>query len=160
MSGEELRKTVLGVMAARSWDERFGTLARLADPATINALTIRTSVPVAPWPTRRITLLGDAIHSMTPYRGIGANMALKDAARLCRALSAVHRGERAVIDAIHDYEVDMLSYGFRAVAASLKAMTQAMVQSRVQSGLSRVALRVINNVPRFKRAMFDRMGAE
>jgi 2-polyprenyl-6-methoxyphenol hydroxylase-like FAD-dependent oxidoreductase len=71
-------------------------------------------VPVAPWVTRRITLLGDAIHSMTPYRGIGANVALKDAMRLCRALAAADRGERPLVDAIHSYEADMLDYGFRA----------------------------------------------
>ena len=69
-------------MAVRAWDERFRKLVRLADPATINAITMRTAVPVAPWRTQRITL-GDAIHSMTPYRGIGANVALKDAVRLC-----------------------------------------------------------------------------
>jgi salicylate hydroxylase len=160
MPSEQLRNVVLEVMASCSWDERFRTLVQLADADTVNALTIRTSVPVAPWRTQRITLLGDAIHSMTPYRGIGANMALKDAVRLCRALSAVHRGERAVIDAIHDYEVEMLGYGFRAVQASLEAMKRSMAESRIQSVASRVALRVINRVPPFKRAMFERMGAE
>ena len=29
-----------------------------------------------------MTLIGDAIHAMTPYRGIGANIALKDAVGL------------------------------------------------------------------------------
>jgi salicylate hydroxylase len=160
MAGEELRNTVLNAMAPRSWDERFRTLVRLADAATINAIAIRTSVPVAPWPTERITLLGDAIHSMTPYRGIGANVALKDAVRLCRALTAADRGERAVIDAIHAYEADMMDYGFRAVRTSLHAMNQAIVENSVQSMLSRVALRVINRVPALKRAMFNRMGDE
>ena len=37
---------------------------------------------------------------MTPYRGIGANIALKDAVRLRDALAAVDRGERKLIDAI------------------------------------------------------------
>jgi salicylate hydroxylase len=160
ISSEELRNVVLNVMASSSWDECFRTLVRLADVDTINALTIRTSVPVAPWPTQRITLLGDAIHSMTPYRGIGANMALKDAVRLCRALIAAHRGERPVVDLIHDYEAEMLDYGFRAVQASLEAMKRSMVESRVQSAISRAALRVINHVPPLKRAMFDRMGDE
>jgi salicylate hydroxylase len=160
MSSEELRTVVLNVMAMRSWDERFRTLVRVADAATINALTIRTSVPVALWRTQRVTLLGDAIHSMTPYRGIGANIALKDAVRLCRALTGADRAERALIDAIHDYEADMVDYGFSAVQASLQAMRQAMVESRVRSALSRVALRVINHVPPFKRAMFERLGEE
>jgi 2-polyprenyl-6-methoxyphenol hydroxylase-like FAD-dependent oxidoreductase len=160
MAGEELRKIVLDAMAARAWDQRFRDLVHLADPATINAITIRTSVPVAPWSTRRITLLGDAIHSMTPYRGIGANVALKDAVRLCRALTAADRGERPLIDAIRGYEADMVDYGFRAVRTSLHAMNQAIVESRVHSVLSRAALRVIDRVPAFKRAMFSRMGSE
>jgi salicylate hydroxylase len=85
---------IASAMTTRAWDQRFRDLVHLADSATINAITIRTSVPVAPWPTQRVTLLGDAIHSMTPYRGIGANVALKDAMRLCRALAAADRGEQ------------------------------------------------------------------
>ena len=160
MLGEELRNAVLNAMALRAWDERFRKLVRLADPATINAITMRTAVPVAPWRTQRITLLGDAIHSMTPYRGIGANVALKDAVRLCRALKAAGRGERPVIDAIQAYEAGMVDYGFRAVRTSLHAMNQTVMESRVKSALSRAALRIINHVPAFKQAMYNRMREE
>jgi 2-polyprenyl-6-methoxyphenol hydroxylase-like FAD-dependent oxidoreductase len=99
----------------RSWSHVLRDLVGLADPTTIACLPIRSSVPIAPWQTQRITLLGDAIHSMTPYRGIGANVALKDAVRLKRALVAAHRGERDVVDALHEYEIGMRDYGFRAV---------------------------------------------
>jgi salicylate hydroxylase len=63
--------------AMRSWSHVLRDLVGLADPTTIACLPIRSSVPIAPWQTQRITLLGDAIHSMTPYRGIGANVALR-----------------------------------------------------------------------------------
>ena len=128
MSGEELRSTALRVMAQRAWDDRFRALVRLADSDTINAIAIRTSVPIAAWQTQRVTLLGDAIHAMTPYRGIGANVALKDAVRLCRALAMANRSERRVIEGIHDYETEMIDYGFRAVQTSLHAMHQAVVE--------------------------------
>jgi 2-polyprenyl-6-methoxyphenol hydroxylase-like FAD-dependent oxidoreductase len=160
MSGEELRSIALGVMAQRSWDERFRALVRLADADTINAIAIRTSVPIAAWQTQRVTLMGDAIHAMTPYRGIGANVALKDAVRLCRALTRASRAERPVIDAIRDYETDMIDYGFRAVQTSLHAMNQAVMEDRIQSMLSRAVLRIINCVPQLKRQMFNRMGEE
>ena len=74
----------------------------LADPTTISYLPVRASVPISPWRTQRITLLGDAIPSMTPYRGIGVNVAIKDAASLERALVAVHRGERELRDPIRN----------------------------------------------------------
>jgi len=160
MSGEELRSTALRVMAQRSWDERFRALVRLADADTINAIAIRTSVPIAAWQTQRVTLLGDAIHAMTPYRGIGANIALKDAVRLCRALTTASRAERPVIDAIRDYETGMIDYGFRAVQTSLHAMNQAVTEDRVQLMLSRAVLRIINCVSPLKRRVFDRMGEE
>lgn len=70
----------------------------------MSLLPIRTSVAVKQWETTNITLLGDAIHSMTPFRGIGANIALRDAQLLARNLIAASRGEVALLDGIRDYE--------------------------------------------------------
>jgi 2-polyprenyl-6-methoxyphenol hydroxylase-like FAD-dependent oxidoreductase len=117
-------------------------------------------VPIAAWQTRHVTLLGDAIHSMTPYRGIGANVALKDARRLRDALAAAVRGDRPLLEAIHDYESDMLAYGFRAVRTSLNAMNRAMIENPLQLALSRAALGIIDRVPACKRWMSTRMDEE
>ncbi|MBO0758984.1 MAG: FAD-dependent monooxygenase, partial [Bradyrhizobiaceae bacterium] len=117
-NAEALDREILKAIALRTmadWSERFRDLVHLADPDTINLISIRTSVPVAPWRTGRITLLGDAIHSMTPYGGIGANVALKDAMRLCEALVAARNGERELLAVIHAYEDAMIRYGFAAV---------------------------------------------
>jgi 2-polyprenyl-6-methoxyphenol hydroxylase-like FAD-dependent oxidoreductase len=153
----------LATAAARSmagWSRAFRDLVELADPTTISCLPIRTSIPVAPWRTGRVTLLGDAIHSMTPYRGIGANVAIKDAARLKRALVAARRGERALDNAIHDYETGMLDYGFRAVRNSLKAMHQTVTDSLPALMLSRLTLRAINTLPPVKHIVARRLGEE
>ena len=160
ISGDELRDIVLEAMANRAWDQRFRELVQLADPATINLLTIRTALPVAPWPTQRITLLGDAIHSMTPYRGIGANVALKDALRLRRALEAANRGEEPLLEALHAYETEMIDYGFRAVRTSLQAMQQAMPDSHMRLALSRAFLWTVDRVPPLKHRMFRALGDE
>jgi 2-polyprenyl-6-methoxyphenol hydroxylase-like FAD-dependent oxidoreductase len=146
--------------AMRSWSHVFRDLVGLADPTTIACLPIRSSVPVEPWPTQRITLLGDAIHSMTPYRGIGANVALKDAVRLKRALAAADRGERDLFDALHDYETGMREYGFRAVRNSLKAMHQTVTDRTPALMFSRTMLRAINRLPPIKRKMARRLGEE
>ena len=146
--------------AMAGWSRAFRDLVGLADPTTISCLPIRTSVPVAPWRTERITLLGDAIHSMTPYRGIGANVAIKDAARLRRALVAARLGERDLLDAIRDYETDMRDYGFRAVRNSLKAMQQTISDSRLGLTFSRLSMRAVDALPPVKRVMAKRLGEE
>jgi 2-polyprenyl-6-methoxyphenol hydroxylase-like FAD-dependent oxidoreductase len=153
-----LRAIALKAMA--DWDERLKSLVRLAHADTINAIAIRSSVPVEAWPTRRITLLGDAIHSMTPYRGIGANVALKDAVRLCRALTAAGRGEQPLLDAIHGYEAEMLDYGFRAVRGSLRAMEQAIPKSNARLSAGRAFFSIVDRVPLLKRWMFRGIGDE
>ncbi len=158
MAGEPLRAVVLRTMVSRNWDERLQTLVRRADADTINAIAIRTSTPVAPWQTGRITLLGDAIHAMTPYQGIGANVALKDAVRLCRVLTSANSGERPLLDAIHDYETEMVRYGFAAVRRSLHAMHQSVTENPVKLMVSRTVLRLIDRVPPFKRWMTSAVG--
>jgi 2-polyprenyl-6-methoxyphenol hydroxylase-like FAD-dependent oxidoreductase len=160
---ERADSAALATAAARGmagWSRAFRDLVELADPTTISCLPIRTSVPVAPWRTGRVTLLGDAIHSMTPYRGIGANVAIKDAARLKRALVASRLGERALDDAIHDYETGMLDYGFRAVRNSLKAMHQTVTDSLPSLMISRLTLRAINMLPPVKQIVARRLGEE
>ena len=152
--------TAAAEAAMEGWARAFRDLVWLADPTTISCLPIRTSVPVAPWRARRITLLGDAIHSMTPYRGIGANVAIKDAARLTRALVAAHRGERHLIEAIHDYEAGMRDYAFRAVRNSLKAMHQTVTDSQLGLLFSRLSMRAIEVLPPVKRAMARGLGEE
>jgi len=151
-NGEYLRQIVLGMIA--DWHPRFHQLVRAADPSTLAALPIRTSVPVAPWPTRNITLLGDAIHSMTPYRGIGANVALRDAALLCRNLAAANRGETTILEAIHAYESEMIVYGFDAVRTSRRAMEQSHTDSRVGKAIATIAFKTLNAIPPLKRRLF------
>jgi 2-polyprenyl-6-methoxyphenol hydroxylase-like FAD-dependent oxidoreductase len=160
ISGEPLRDVVLREMAARSWDDRFQRLVRLSDADTINAIAIRTSVPTAAWPAHRVTLLGDAIHAMTPYQGIGANIALKDAANLARALAAVDRGERPLLEAVGGYEAAMVDYGFRAVRRSLHAMHRSISDNPLKLTVSRIVLRLIGRVAPLKRRMTQAAGNE
>jgi 2-polyprenyl-6-methoxyphenol hydroxylase-like FAD-dependent oxidoreductase len=162
-TAEQADTAALKMAASRamaSWSRSFRDLVGLADPTTISYLPIRTSVPISPWRTQRITLLGDAIHAMTPYRGIGANVAIKDAARLKRALVAAHRGECDLTDAIRDYEAGMLEYGFRAVRNSLKAMHQTVTDNLPALMLSRLTFRAIGALPPVKRLIAERMGEE
>lgn len=150
--GEALRQVVLAMIA--DWHPLFHRMVCAGDPSTIAALRIRTSVPVPPWPTRNITLLGDAIHSMTPYRGIGANVALRDAALLCRNLTAAQKGETSMLEAIHAYESEMRGYGFDAVRTSLKALEQAHRDSRVGQAIAKIVFKTLNRVPPLKRRVF------
>jgi 2-polyprenyl-6-methoxyphenol hydroxylase-like FAD-dependent oxidoreductase len=120
MYGSVLQDVVLGM--TEDWHPRLRRLVREADPSTVALLPIHTSVPIDHWQTKNITLVGDAIHSMTPYRGIGANVALRDASLLCRNLVDAHLGEKPLLEAIHDYEVEMVGYGFDAVRSSMRAL--------------------------------------
>jgi 2-polyprenyl-6-methoxyphenol hydroxylase-like FAD-dependent oxidoreductase len=95
---------------------------RIVDEADIPAtflVSIRSARPVKPWQTTNVTLLGDAIHTMSPGRGEGANTALRDAQLLCHTLVDVVTKGVPLIQAKAQYETEMLRYGFEAVANSL-----------------------------------------
>ena len=101
-----------------TWHPGLQALHAQADVGETFAIRVRTSPPAPPWPPGRVTLLGDAIHAMSPARGSGANTALKDAGLLGQKLT----GDGAdVVAAIGDYERQMREYGYAAVAASRQA---------------------------------------
>lgn len=112
MSGEQLHAIM--VEAVRTWHPRVSEIVAHCDPATVFALPLRSGVPIAPWATTSVTLLGDAIHAMSPAAGAGACTALRDASRLTTALTQAGTG-RDLIPALSDYETEMIDYGFAAV---------------------------------------------
>ena len=141
-----------------SWHPNLRRLFELSDPLATFPISIRTSAPVPPWPTGPVTLLGDAIHTMTPGRGVGANTALLDALLLRHELRAVHEGRLEQRDAVAAYERSMLQYGFEAVRESLKQMTadQPMhhpVWGPLALGGMKTAFRLMNAVPAMRRRL-------
>ncbi|WP_086821670.1 NAD(P)/FAD-dependent oxidoreductase [Allokutzneria sp. NRRL B-24872] len=137
------------------WAPQLRALVALSDVDSTTRLPIRTSVPVPKWETSNVTVLGDAIHSMTPFRGIGANIALRDAQLLCRKLI---EPERPLLSRIAEYEEAMIDYGFAAVRASLSTARQSVGDSRLARMAGRAAFRVMDAVPSLKRRAFSTIG--
>jgi 2-polyprenyl-6-methoxyphenol hydroxylase-like FAD-dependent oxidoreductase len=91
------------------------TFSRLTDPAAAFPLQI-TSAGLAPaWQASNITLLGDAIHAVTPGPCAGANTALRDAMLLSRALSFVQTSRLGLHNAVAAYETEMVRFGLGRV---------------------------------------------
>jgi salicylate hydroxylase len=149
MNGDALIGLIQRLIAR--WHPDFQAMVRLSDPASTAVLPIRTSVPIAPWETKRVTLIGDAIHSMTPYRGIGANVALRDASTLCANLVGVRTGACELTQAVHDYEEAMRDYGFAAVRGSLEAMHTAIRAKGLGFRFAKLGFRALNRLPPLKR---------
>ncbi|MEV4527312.1 NAD(P)/FAD-dependent oxidoreductase [Streptosporangium sp. NPDC049304] len=145
MDGERLRETVTRM--TEGWHPDLRTLVTASDPDTVSLLPIRTSVPIGPWPATNITLLGDAIHSMTPMRGIGANVALRDARSLRDALT----GGGDPVAAIAAYEAKMREYGFAAVRDSLKAAHRFVDENPVARAGLRTFLRAAGHLTALRR---------
>jgi 2-polyprenyl-6-methoxyphenol hydroxylase-like FAD-dependent oxidoreductase len=95
---------------------------------------------------------------MTPGRGVGANTALRDAALLCNRLIAVRDERAGLIEAIHEYEAEMLRYSTEAVLESRKQMDSREaihkpVLGRVILSCMRAYMRLANRIPQLKLAM-------
>jgi 2-polyprenyl-6-methoxyphenol hydroxylase-like FAD-dependent oxidoreductase len=155
MRGAEIQNVVLEM--TRAWHPNFRKIFALGDPGSSFPLKIRTSEPIPAWETTNVTLLGDAIHTMTPGRGVGANTALRDARLLTKNLIKARDGQLTLIEAIHDYETKMTGYAWDAVLKSRAQMDghSVMHKSGLGGGFARAgmrtALRVINHLPPVKR---------
>ncbi len=151
LRGDEL-KGVVDRLAA-DFDPHLRRLVQRSDPSTVHSFSVKTSVPVRPWKTRNVTLLGDALHNMPPYRGVGANAALWDAALLRETIVAVDRGDQPLLPALADYERRMIDHGFRLVRASLNNTARFHAESPIRRAITKTFFRTMDNAPALKAAM-------
>jgi 2-polyprenyl-6-methoxyphenol hydroxylase-like FAD-dependent oxidoreductase len=160
MKLEAPARLALAMQMTDGWHPNLRALIRASDLSTTFAVDVRTSAPVDAWPASNVTVLGDAIHLMTPGRGVGANTALRDAQLLGAQLARVAHGELPLVEAVAGYEAQMRRYGFHAVAESRKQFDERdaihrPVVGRFALGAMRTAARVVNHVPPLKRRMID-----
>lgn len=127
--------TIVGPPAARiaksltsHWHERVKSLFDDMDEKEAAFWKITCSSPkgVPEWPNDpRVTLIGDAVHAMTPAGGNGANTAVRDSALLGRLLAeAWVRGDGdSWAGVTRAYEDEMREYGSAAVKESYAQAT-------------------------------------
>lgn len=117
--------SIVGVQAAdiaksltAGWHPRFKPLFdnMVETEAAFWKITCSSPSGVPEWPNEpRVTVIGDAAHSMTPAGGIGANTAVRDSALLGRLLREAGGYAEGVTAA---YEKEMRVYGSEAVNQS------------------------------------------
>jgi 2-polyprenyl-6-methoxyphenol hydroxylase-like FAD-dependent oxidoreductase len=96
--------------AIEGWHPAARALVAGVDLDSVFVIPFGFIEPAPPWQPSRVTLAGDAAHAMLPTLGLGANLALRDSARLLDRLSAAARGDEDLIAAIGRYEADMRGY--------------------------------------------------
>jgi len=109
----------LALKLIEGWHPELRRLLEQADEELTFPVSFRTARSVGAWAPSNVTLLGDAIHAMTPVGGCGANTALWDAALLSRLLARANRGELTTRATIEQYENAMREHGFAAVEEAL-----------------------------------------
>jgi 2-polyprenyl-6-methoxyphenol hydroxylase-like FAD-dependent oxidoreductase len=152
----DARAAVLAQMP--DWSPGLRSLVERAEASSLTSFAVKSSVPVPPWATGSVTLLGDALHNMTPFRGIGANTALRDAALLRVTLATVDRGERTLLAALADYEREMIDYGFAAVRASIAQMKRMHATSPVTRFATKAFFRLADMSPWLRKRVIDTGG--
>ncbi|QFY06710.1 NAD(P)-binding protein [Nonomuraea phyllanthi] len=132
----ELHQRVTGHIA--TWHPDLVALVAAAEVDQTFRVPIRSSIPLAPWEPSNVTVLGDAVHAMSPAQGSGANCALLDAAVLSRSLHDAVTAGTPLVSAVGAYEQRMTGYGFAAVRASERAAgTSGGLLSRIFGRLGR-----------------------
>lgn len=111
-----LRDTPLDCMSGYPVYDR-----ELLEPDVLRMPQTAVAAHTQPTPQRRVTLIGDAAHPMTPFKAQGANQALSDAVLLADSLaeSVQKHGPCAGLDAaLPIFERKMLSRSARMVVGS------------------------------------------
>lgn len=107
-SGQLMEETLRLI---RDWSPVYRQIVQQATPNSAAAFPFWFPAALAPWMSRRVTLIGDAIHPMPPTAGLGASTAIIDAVTLAQLLATT----TDAADALKAYQTEMLKYAPRAV---------------------------------------------
>ncbi|WP_321930386.1 FAD-dependent oxidoreductase [Burkholderia cenocepacia] len=105
----------------RDWHPVLRRLLLDTPSDAVTALPVRRGRPDVALPAGPVTLLGDAIHAMSPAGGAGANTALRDAAALAARLARQTANDGDIRHALTRYAEDMRVWATDAVIASDRA---------------------------------------
>ncbi|MFJ9852441.1 FAD-dependent oxidoreductase [Streptomyces sp. NPDC101150] len=113
------------------WDDRLLALLRDSDGGFANRPLYALPVPHTWTHTPGLTLLGDAAHLMTPFSGMGANLAMLDGCELAQSLA-----RHAELDeAVRAFEAAMLPRAARAAEAAARGLDNAIAPDAPQGSL-------------------------
>jgi 2-polyprenyl-6-methoxyphenol hydroxylase-like FAD-dependent oxidoreductase len=138
----------------KTWNPILQTLIKQSDMNSVSLVDLRSMPHLPEWKPSSVTLLGDAIHNMTPMAGVGANTALRDARLLTRILTDAAEGRIDLVQGIAEYEQQMREYANEAVGLSLRNAQNAVDPSKFKRRVFRVVLRIAQIFPPFKRMLF------
>lgn len=102
----------------KDWHPILKGLVERIESETVSLLPVRSVNPIEPWPTSRVTLIGDAIHAMPPSFGAGCNLALRDASILAEQIIEIEKNNKNWKNAISQYEEEMRLHDYPIFAMS------------------------------------------
>lgn len=113
------------------------------DNSTATGLRMR-DFPCVSWDNSNglLTLVGDAAHTMTMYRGEGANHGLLDAALLVDQLKNIHAGEVSQEEGLKAYETEMWERTRTAVLRSRQAALDAHDWDKIDDSSPLIGARI------------------
>ncbi|MYM88132.1 NAD(P)-binding protein [Rugamonas sp. FT82W] len=106
------------------WAPGLRAVFAATPPGMLTMLPVRQSPPPQPWPPGRVTVLGDAVHTMSPASGLGCNTAFLDAASLAAQLATAAGGAVTPDQAVAAYEREMRERAVAALQASARGGAQ------------------------------------
>lgn len=133
--GSRVNAETLNTTLARltnGWHPALQKIMNQNDPSVLSILPVRSGRPDIEWAPGPITLLGDAVHAMSPAGGIGANMALKDAHEFASTLTEVNTMRRTLVDVMTQYERSMRKRALDAIEVSGRGSARLFMKGGAQ----------------------------